>query len=91
MKPRTFLETVSALYSVAWVWLHMYLIYVYGVVRIGEPNPVIITCELFASTVFLILWIVRAAKEALQNKRLLNQTNDCNTQQTYQTPNAKRA
>jgi len=56
---RKFVEEFSGFYSVLWVWFHLFLIYMYGVVRVGEPNRVIITVELFVSTVFVVLWIVR--------------------------------
>ena len=56
-----FLE-LWALFSVAWIWFHIYLIYVFERVLIYEYSRIIITGELLLSTVILILWIVRTVR-----------------------------
>ena len=51
-----------ALFSVAWIWLHIYLIFVFGSVLIYEHSRLIITVELLWSTVMLMFWIVRTVR-----------------------------
>ena len=56
---RALLEETWGLFSVAWVWLHVYLIFMFERVLIYEHSRLIITVELVITTVFLVLWIVR--------------------------------